>query len=288
MKFPQLHDPKWLSLRVDSNVDNIQIAKEIGCSPAAVCKALKNYGLVSRRAAQLDLLNDKEWLNRVYTEEGRNASQVAEFVKCANSAVLDALRRHGIPIKNLAESQRARTSNHGSPNPRPRKEFLNTIQDKGWLSTRIAEGNSMSDIARLAKCSPASVQWALEKFEIEIVQEPVSHQTIDPAKYQRRKETNITLNSHYHHARRITPGGPCVVCQRPGYDVNHKDRDPSNNVPENLERLCRKCHRRHHAAEHVVMEAELRALGFDFKVIYEKGRAALLAGIETPMESEEL
>ena len=36
--------------------------------------------------------------------------------------------------------------------------------------------------------------------------------------------------------------GPCQKCGRRGTDRHHKDGDPGNNVPGNLEVLCRRCH----------------------------------------------
>jgi len=36
--------------------------------------------------------------------------------------------------------------------------------------------------------------------------------------------------------------GPCVKCGAQGTDRHHKDGNPGNNIPENIEVLCRRCH----------------------------------------------
>lgn len=60
---------------------------------------------------------------------------------------------------------------------------------------------------------------------------------------ERSKEYSCT---HYH-ARRLVPIGPCRKCGKENAsDVHHIDGDHTNNVLDNLERLCRSCHLRHH------------------------------------------
>ena len=50
-----------------------------------------------------------------------------------------------------------------------------------------------------------------------------------------------------YHARKIVPRGPCNRCGKPlAKDVHHKDGDYLNNLPKNLERICRSCHSRVH------------------------------------------
>jgi len=58
---------------------------------------------------------------------------------------------------------------------------------------------------------------------------------LDPprvGRYRARAQTNVEC---------------CERCGRAGrLDVHHKDGDPTNNAPENLEVLCRGCHLKHH------------------------------------------
>lgn len=50
-----------------------------------------------------------------------------------------------------------------------------------------------------------------------------------------------------YHARQSKGPGPCERCGKPdALDVHHRNRNPLDNSPENLERLCRSCHYREH------------------------------------------
>lgn len=51
--------------------------------------------------------------------------------------------------------------------------------------------------------------------------------------------------SDVHKRRRVTNPriwGPCELCGAKGVDRHHRDGNPGNNVPENLQVLCRRCH----------------------------------------------
>ena len=49
------------------------------------------------------------------------------------------------------------------------------------------------------------------------------------------------------HSRRMVSPGACERCGKPNAkDVHHRDHNPMNNSPENLERICRKCHMKAH------------------------------------------
>lgn len=48
-------------------------------------------------------------------------------------------------------------------------------------------------------------------------------------------------------ARKLKAPGPCEECGNPkARDVHHKDKNPRNNSPDNLERLCSICHAGRH------------------------------------------
>ena len=47
----------------------------------------------------------------------------------------------------------------------------------------------------------------------------------------------------HNRARRVKGDGPCEDCgAKVAVDVHHIDGDPTNNVQDNLARLCRPCH----------------------------------------------
>lgn len=281
MAFEDLKNAVWVRARLAEGLVNADLARLLGCSPALVCKWLKRHGIESPRALLLSKLNDREWLERVYVTEGRNASQVAGLLGCERSAVLDAARRHGLPVKDASEAQKAKTEHLGSRASRPKAQFLCTLNSKEWLEARLAEGLSVTKIAHVAGSSPPAVSVALEKAGLEPNLPPLATKVVEPSAYKpRRKRNPDAKQAYWHHARRITPNGPCSVtgCGRPGLDVNHKDRNPKNNVPENLERLCRRCHRRQEAAELMVMKEKLEAMGVPFAHIHQDARKRLERG----------
>lgn len=64
------------------------------------------------------------------------------------------------------------------------------------------------------------------------------------------KATGETVWAHYKRMQKLCPKGPCVVCGSTEQSViHHKDHDPKNTVAENLERMCRSCHMKHHYEE---------------------------------------
>jgi hypothetical protein len=61
------------------------------------------------------------------------------------------------------------------------------------------------------------------------------------------KAMNIKPNSGRKAARKLTDRKTCERCQATaGLEVHHKDRDPTNNAPENREVLCQACHQQEH------------------------------------------
>jgi hypothetical protein len=67
--------------------------------------------------------------------------------------------------------------------------------------------------------------------------------------FGRRHSPDVKESAAHHHARQIVPKGPCNRCGNPlASDVHHRDHNYLNNAPENLERLCRSCHKQEHAS----------------------------------------
>lgn len=46
---------------------------------------------------------------------------------------------------------------------------------------------------------------------------------------------------HYK-AKKLYPLGNCEICGARAVDRHHRDGNPENNAPQNIERLCRRCH----------------------------------------------
>lgn len=65
--------------------------------------------------------------------------------------------------------------------------------------------------------------------------------------FDARPTTGTSWMTTHHHARKLVPAGPCKRCGAlRASDVHHKDGDHQNNSPNNLERLCRRCHMLEH------------------------------------------
>lgn len=62
----------------------------------------------------------------------------------------------------------------------------------------------------------------------------------------KKTKSVVTKNTSHYKAREIKGAGKCDRCGEAGEHVHHKDRDPLNNDPENLERLCVECHIKEH------------------------------------------
>jgi hypothetical protein len=63
-----------------------------------------------------------------------------------------------------------------------------------------------------------------------------------------RKRSARTPYTGREHARLLYPlaGRACVRCPLPAAVHHHRDENPLNNAPENIELLCRACHASHH------------------------------------------
>ena len=64
---------------------------------------------------------------------------------------------------------------------------------------------------------------------------------------EKRKELAPTPKASRLRARTATPDAPCAICGKAGYtEVHHIDKNPMNNDPQNLVRLCKSCHAKQH------------------------------------------
>lgn len=64
---------------------------------------------------------------------------------------------------------------------------------------------------------------------------------------ERKKTPAPTPKASRQRARNATPYAPCAICGMNGYtEVHHIDKNPMNNSPENLVRLCKSCHAKQH------------------------------------------
>lgn len=72
----------------------------------------------------------------------------------------------------------------------------------------------------------------------------------------------IQADSHRWRARQIKQRKQCATCAATAaLHVHHKDRNPANNTPENLEVLCASCHLKLHWAEDRESRLEAKRIG---------------------------
>lgn len=223
-------------------------------------------------------LYNSDFLRQRYVVDDLNASQIAKEVGCGPSAVLDALERFGIPKKTMSEVI-AKVDHPGSRVSRPRAKLKLTLHNAEWMAAR-AHLNA-SELAREAGCSVPAAQAAMHR-------QGRTPPSVSEAKAGRANPARMVPDEHAAlvtfraRARTHIPEQSCQVCGRPGprLDINHKDRNPRNNAPENLERLCRGCHARQHSVELRVMIEALAREGVPYILIHDEARRGIRTGTE--------
>lgn len=82
----------------------------------------------------------------------------------------------------------------------------------------------------------------------------------------RPKKLNPGWMTAHYHARKAAPQRDrCERCGKKGRtDVHHRDEDWRNNLPENLERLCRSCHMKEHRQKPTCSLCEMPVKGHGF------------------------
>ena len=61
---------------------------------------------------------------------------------------------------------------------------------------------------------------------------------------------NVGVWAHYKRMQKIIPKAPCSICGSEKHSIiHHIDHDPKNTTKDNLIRMCRPCHARHHTKE---------------------------------------
>ena len=97
VRYPELHDPQWLSDAISQGLSVARIAEQLGCSQPAVRNALANHDLnpapSEERPAELD---NAEWLATAHLEQHRTITDIAAALGVHRHTVAKALRRTGV------------------------------------------------------------------------------------------------------------------------------------------------------------------------------------------------
>ena len=98
-KHYQLYDPVWLQ-DAYTHATTRQIAKQLGCHPTQVTRALHRLGIPMRPAKRMGppKLYDAAWLAETYAHH--TTHEIAAMLGCGQSSVCKALRRCGIVLRH--------------------------------------------------------------------------------------------------------------------------------------------------------------------------------------------
>lgn len=85
------------------------------------------------------------------------------------------------------------------------------------------------------------------------------------AAFKAKPKHGVSWMTVHYHARNLLPNGFCEICgSEKNVDVHHKDSNPQNNNPDNLQRLCRSCHMKVHRPQSTcsICGAKVKGHGF--------------------------
>ncbi len=104
VSLPQLHDPAWLEREyVAARRSTVDIARQLGCSPATVHTYLKRHGIPLRPKGGQRLaiaeLDRPEWLRRQYLHHRRSLEDIAAELGCSTGTIKNRLRSHNIALR---------------------------------------------------------------------------------------------------------------------------------------------------------------------------------------------
>ncbi len=86
-----------LYLREDKSTH--EIARVLGCSSETVANKCRAYGIKLKRQGRKKKEIDKETLNRLYVNEGKNLTEITKILECSYSKVWKSCLDYGIPLR---------------------------------------------------------------------------------------------------------------------------------------------------------------------------------------------
>lgn len=189
------------------------IAGEFGCAPATIEKAANKHGLKrpplpKKRKTPLKPYEDKETLERLYFQEGKNLTEIGNLLGCSSDTIRVKMKGFGLPIKefkfgaldnvdlyDLYVNQKLSTVEIGkicevshrtvriallkngielrslqdSQMAHLKKELNEKLKDRDWLYREYVEKKrGAAEIGRETGHSLKTVQGVLKKFGIHV------------------------------------------------------------------------------------------------------------------------
>jgi len=119
-----------------------------------------------------DTLYDEKWLINEYINKQRTAIQMAEAIGCYTSAIVDALKKHNIPIRG-------------------RQSKFELLKDKEWLKKKyIDEKLNLNDIAELTGSTRGNVGCHLDTMGITLRDSSEARLMSDKVTYREGSDNN--------------------------------------------------------------------------------------------------
>ena len=229
-------------------------------------------------------LYNPAWLREQYADKQRSSDDIAAELHTDSTAVLRRLKRYGIPVRSNSEAQKVSKVHRGSSTPRPRKN-RDTLHNEAWLREHYLDKDlNASEIARLVGVAPHAVFWALKKFGIpskgmsaskagrrnpkrRVADEVASKSTM-------MKRANEALEAEG--VEKI-----CILCDSEiRVEPHHKNHRWRDNAPENLEYLCRRCHRHQHILEEkLALKILLEEYDYPISKLYAQARGLVVKSL---------
>lgn len=256
---------------------------------------------MAKHARFQNTLYNRLWLETHYVTKGLDSSQIGELLDCAPTTVTKSLREFGIPIrsnsarkKNLQRQSKEVTC--GTSIPRPKLKYLPTLCNDEWLK---AQWLSLFDSKRIGFIAGGASATTVDRYlallfeknpDLPRFKAAEGYRKKGPNRPHRDRDENAIHNAYAEMRQVIEREGIPTFCRMCGdehknrKDINHKDRNPWNNDPENLEHLCRECHRRQHAAESWAAIQFTLDMGLTYMDIRNAARKSIEVGLDLQKE----
>lgn len=256
---------------------------------------------MAKHARFQNTLYNRTWLETHYITMGLDSSQIGELLDCAPTTVTKCLREFDIPLRSASERKKNQQRQNketitGTSLPRPKLKYLPTLCNDEWLKAQWLSSFDSRAIGRNAGGASATtvdryLALLFEKHpELPRFKAAGASRKKGPNRPPRERDENAVHNA-YSTMRQVVQENDlptfCALCgdeNRNQKDVNHKDRNPWNNDPENLEHLCRECHRKQHAAEAWVSIQFVLSMGLSYMDIRNVARKSLEVGLDIQKE----
>lgn len=188
--FPQLHQPAWLAEQVEAGAGVAQLAERIGCSTAAVRRALQTHSIEGWRSrGSFPQLSDADTV-RGWVDAG-GVAEVARQAGCSYPTAWRAARTHASDLLDVDldedaivaafnehgnQTQIARTMGlspstvhriltvRGCLQVDPERVAHPKLADRDWLAEQVESGRTAAAIAAELEVSAGSVRTMMSRF----------------------------------------------------------------------------------------------------------------------------